>query len=198
MRAERPGIFCNSGPHAIALRLKISKNAASIAITITTCDKPTTAVEAGAIPPQKRPPVAVQHRLDDQNPATTGSGNVAATAEISPQTKAAFLAALENCKTVALELKQDSTSRAQGKGGFNVPSLFGLSLGAPYLHHGQASTLDELFTDPKWLAHAQAGNANFLVGDQAATQRADLINFLLSIDLDTPPFTVPAGANTCP
>ena len=29
-------------------------------------------------------------------------------------------------------------SAAQGAGGFNVPSLYGLSVGAPYFHHGQA------------------------------------------------------------
>src|SRR5262249_44758281 len=34
--------------------------------------------------------------------------------------------------------------RAEGRAGFNVPSLYGLALGAPYLHHGQAPTLDDL------------------------------------------------------
>jgi len=44
---------------------------------------------------------------------------------------------------------------------YNIPSLYGLALGAPYLHHGQAKTLAELFTDPKWSVHLRAGNAVF-------------------------------------
>ena len=34
--------------------------------------------------------------------------------------------------------------RAEGRGGYNVPSLYGLALGAPYFHHGQAKTLNNL------------------------------------------------------
>jgi hypothetical protein len=107
--------------------------------------------------------------------------------------------------TDALELK-DNATRAQGAGGYNVPSLYGLAVGAPYLHHGQAHTLQELFDDARWDDHLLAGNAVFLVGDpDAAQKKADLINFLLSIDaslefetdFDTR-FGIPTGWDGCP
>ncbi len=100
-------------------------------------------------------------------------------------------------KTDALEKKPDGT-RAQGRGGFNVPSLYGMSLGAPYLHHGQAQTLEELFTDPRWQNHLKAANPVFLSSGNAARDRVDLINFLLSIDASTPEQAVPAGFDLCP
>lgn len=91
-----------------------------------------------------------------------------------------------------LEVKSDG-GRAQGRGGYNVPSLYGLGLGAPYLHHGQARTLEELFTDAGFLAHAQSGAANFLLDEDANQQRAALVAFLLSIDATTAEIAVPAG-----
>jgi hypothetical protein len=99
--------------------------------------------------------------------------------------------------TDALE-KKDTGTRAQGAGGFNVPSLYGLAVGAPYLHHGQAATLAALFDDAAWAAHLVAGNAVFLVGDaDAATKKQDLINFLLSIDAATVEQNIPAGWDGC-
>jgi len=92
-----------------------------------------------------------------------------------------------------LESKPPGQGRAQGRGGFNVPSLYGLQVGAPYLHHGQAATLEELFSDLKWQAHWQAGSSTFLTGGNAATERADLISYLLSIDAQTTEVAVPAG-----
>lgn len=89
--------------------------------------------------------------------------------------------------------KKAAGTRAQGRGGYNPPSLYGLQVGAPYLHHGQAKTLDELFSDSKWVGHTQAGAANFLTGATAAADRADLVNFLLSIDGVTSEIAVPAG-----
>jgi DNA-binding beta-propeller fold protein YncE len=88
-----------------------------------------------------------------------------------------------------------TSNRAQGRGGYNVPSLYGMSLGAPYLHHGQAMTLDELFTDTKWQTHWQAGAANFLAGASAAQDRKDLVNFILSIDGSTTEQAIPANFN---
>lgn len=87
-----------------------------------------------------------------------------------------------------------TTSRAQGRRGYNVPSLYGLQVGGPFLHHGQAKTLDELFSDGKWGTHWKAGNLNFLSnGTTAAAERQDLINFLWSIDASTQEQAVPAG-----
>jgi hypothetical protein len=82
---------------------------------------------------------------------------------------------------------------AQGRRGFNVPSLLGLSLGAPYFHNGGPVDLDTLLTD--FDAHTQAGNPNFL---PTAEQRADLVAFLLSIDETTAPFAIEAGTVLCP
>jgi hypothetical protein len=80
--------------------------------------------------------------------------------------------------------------RAQGRAGYNVPSLYGLALGAPYLHHGQAATLDALFTDSRWAFHTSAGNANFGVTLTDPAKLQDLISFLWSIDAEQPEFDV--------
>jgi hypothetical protein len=98
--------------------------------------------------------------------------------------------------TDALEKKADG-SRAQGRGGYNVPSLYGLSLGAPYLHHGQAATLEDLFSDPKWVNHLRAANPVFLTTGDPEQQKRDLISFILSIDASTPIFDIPLGFDAC-
>jgi YVTN family beta-propeller protein len=95
--------------------------------------------------------------------------------------------------TDALEVK-DNGSRAQGEKGFNVPSLYGLALGAPYLHHGQARTLGELFTDPKWAGHLQAGNAVFV---PTPSEIDDLVAYLLTIDADAEELATPSGFDVC-
>jgi DNA-binding beta-propeller fold protein YncE len=92
--------------------------------------------------------------------------------------------------TNALEVKPDA-SRAQGRGGYNVPSLYGLALGAPYLHHGQARTLHELFSDPAWQDHLQAAEPTFTMD---ATELDQLVSYLLSIDLDTNEVALPPTA----
>ena len=102
----------------------------------------------------------------------------------------------DTAATDALEVRSAGVSpanRAQGRGGYNVPSLYGLQVGAPYLHHGQAKTLEDLFTDAAWVTHTQAGAANFLTGGTAPQDRADLINFLLSIDTSTVEVPVVTG-----
>lgn len=86
--------------------------------------------------------------------------------------------------------------RAQGEvSGYNVPSLYGLQVGAPFLHNGQAKTLEELFSDAKWNLHLLAGNNVFAPNTQ---QRQDLVNFLLSIDASTAEATAPSGSDKCP
>jgi DNA-binding beta-propeller fold protein YncE len=98
-----------------------------------------------------------------------------------------------------IERKADGT-RAQGAGGYNIPSLYGLALGAPYLHHGGAATLIDLFTDPRWSAHLRAGNPTFLSPGTAdiAMKVQDLVNYLLTIDAHADEVTPPSGADTCP
>lgn len=94
----------------------------------------------------------------------------------------------------ALETKDDGQG-AQGKSGYNIPSLYGLAVGAPYLHHGGAKTLEELFSASEWQKHTEAGAANF---QPSAKERADLIAFLLSIDENQSEVDPPAGFEACP
>jgi YVTN family beta-propeller protein len=100
-------------------------------------------------------------------------------------------------KTGVLEVRTTG-ARAQGAGGYNVPALYGLSLGAPYLHHGQARTLDELFDDPKWQSHLLAANPVFLTTGDKQQQKRDLVAFLLSIDAATTEQALPYGFDGCP
>lgn len=106
---------------------------------------------------------------------------------------------LDAAKTDALELRPIAGSppgRAQGRAGYNVPSLYGLALGAPYLHHGQAATLPALFTDARWSFHTNAGNANMSVLLSQPGKLDDLVAFLLSIDATTPEFSMPSDATS--
>jgi len=99
---------------------------------------------------------------------------------------------------------QNALVPAEGRAGYNVPSLYGLALGAPYLHHGQAATLDELLANPLWDLHTNAGNANESVILAQPGKRADLIAFLLSIDASTAEIALPtdrvssASFDVCP
>ena len=95
----------------------------------------------------------------------------------------------------AEELRQNG-GNAQGVDGFNVPSLLGIGLGAPFLHNGAAQTLGDLLDpDGDHLSHLRAGNQIFA---PSATDVADLIAFLRTIDDSTATFTVPADQRFCP
>lgn len=98
--------------------------------------------------------------------------------------------------TDALELRPAAGAlvRAQGRAGYNVPSLYGLALGAPYLHHGLAPTLKDLFTNPSWEFHTAAGAANFPVILAQPGKLDDLIAFLFSIDATAPEAAIPLDA----
>ncbi len=95
----------------------------------------------------------------------------------------------------ATEVRQNGGA-AQGVDGFNVPSLFGVSMGGPFLHNGAAETLEDLL-DPTgdFGNHLRAGNQVFSPTDD---ELADLIAFLRSIDDQTETFAVPAGQTFCP
>jgi YVTN family beta-propeller protein len=109
------------------------------------------------------------------------------------------------------ELRADMTTIAQGDGnpagegrGYNPPSLLGMASGAPYLHGGQARSLEGLF-GPAFHEHARALAPNFLRESdpkQVNQQIADLVQYLLSIDEDTEPLAIPAagasGGLLCP
>jgi YVTN family beta-propeller protein len=98
----------------------------------------------------------------------------------------------DDAATAAIEQRPspDGFLVAEGRAGFNVPSLYGLALGAPFLHHGQAASLEELFTDPSWQLHTNAGNANFSVTLSEGNNLEALISFLWSIDAAQPELSV--------
>lgn len=104
----------------------------------------------------------------------------------------------DTATTDALELRPAAGAlvRAQGRAGYNVPSLYGLALGAPYLHHGQAPTLEDLLTNSAWQFHTNAGNANFSLTLAGAGKVDDLVAFLLAIDAAMPEIAVPTDAAT--
>ena len=146
---------------------------------------------------QAQPPIP----LDGSGPAEPGVG--AGLNTPPPQVSCVlrnvgtFGVPLNATATDALEIKNGAAApflRAQGRGGYNIPSLYGLALGAPYLHHGQAATLADLFSDTKWALHRDAGAANA----PNAQQTKDLIAFLLSIDAATPTIDPPTGHDACP
>ena len=84
------------------------------------------------------------------------------------------------------EVRQDGTTLAQGPMGFNVPSLFGLSLGAPYFHAGNARTLEEVLDSATFARHHQALAPGFLEAASSSDDPVkDLVAFLLSIDENT-------------
>ena len=95
-----------------------------------------------------------------------------------------------------VELRSDGVTAAQGNEpdgkGYNVPSLLGMSTGAPYLHAGQVRTLEALFSEP-FAGHFRAINPAFLAASdpQRAEKVSQLIQFVLSIDNDTPTIAIP-------
>jgi hypothetical protein len=109
------------------------------------------------------------------------------------------------------ELRADMSTVAQGDGnaagagkGYNVPSLLGLTTGAPYLHAGNARTLEALLSST-FATHHRALAPNFLAETDpyaVQTQVDDLVQFLLSIDETSEYPAIPepgaAGGSLCP
>jgi YVTN family beta-propeller protein len=89
-----------------------------------------------------------------------------------------------------LEIRDNAAaSTAFGVNGFNVPSLLDINYHSPYLHRGQAQTLEEVFM----LHGLGPGGSGFpptttIQTQLTAVQRADLLAFLKSIDGTTPHF----------
>jgi hypothetical protein len=79
-----------------------------------------------------------------------------------------------------------------------------MAAGAPYLHGGNARTLEGLFGDT-FKVHFRALAPNFLAEsdpDYVAGQVNDLVQYLLSIDEDRKPLDIPeagaSGGSLCP
>jgi YVTN family beta-propeller protein len=89
-----------------------------------------------------------------------------------------------------LEIRDNAAaSTAFGRNGFNVPSLLSVNYHAPYLHRGQAQTLEQVFP----LHGLGPGRSGFppsttIQSQLNASERADLLTFLKSIDGTTPHF----------
>jgi cytochrome c peroxidase len=66
---------------------------------------------------------------------------------------------------------------ALGGLGFNVPSLLSIRYHAPYLHHGEAQTLDEVFP-----LHALGASGQTIASTLSSGEAADLLAFLNAID----------------
>jgi len=109
------------------------------------------------------------------------------------------------------ELRADMSTPAQGDGnpagegrGYNVPSLLGVAAGAPFLHAGNARTLEAVFSDT-FAQHHQALAANFLTETNSSERErlvAALVQYLLSIDEEAAypalPGTGSSGGSLCP
>jgi YVTN family beta-propeller protein len=141
-----------------------------------------------------QPAIAVEDATGPAEPAAVPIGQVACVL----RNVGTFGLPGDIAGTDALEQRFAAGSfvRAQGRAGYNVPSLYGLALGAPYLHHGQAPSLDELFVDPRWSFHTNAANANFSVVLGQAGKLDDLVAFLLSIDATTEEIAIPTDPAT--
>ncbi|MFO0839861.1 MAG: thrombospondin type 3 repeat-containing protein [Phycisphaerae bacterium] len=79
-----------------------------------------------------------------------------------------------------IEIRNNATT-ALGAAGFNVPSLLGVGFTPPYFHHGSAATLEAMFS-----THVLgAGTIETTIN---ATDRANLLEFIRSIDANTTTF----------
>jgi hypothetical protein len=80
-----------------------------------------------------------------------------------------------------------AASTSFGVNGFNVPPLLSINYHAPYLHRGQAQTLEEVFPLHGLGPDGEEFPPMTTIQNQlTAAQRADLLVFLKSIDGTTP------------
>jgi hypothetical protein len=81
--------------------------------------------------------------------------------------------------TNPLEIRDNAAaSTAFGVNGFGVPSLLSINYHAPYLHRGQAQTLEEVFP----LHTLPAAGGATIAATLNASEQADLLVFLRAID----------------
>ncbi len=180
-------VTCHGGAGwSVSRRFYTPSSAVNSALATTPFDPPTT----DSFWPPQTVQISKQPAAADDTSAAIGPNEVACVL----RNVGTFGIPRATAATDALEKKADG-SRAEGRGGFNVPSLYGLAVGAPYFHHGQAKTLEEIIGDPKWLTHLRAGNSGFT---PTTRDGQDLVNFLLSIDAATVEQPIPANFDACP
>ena len=87
---------------------------------------------------------------------------------------------------VSNEIRANAAANTQARGvlGFNVPSLISVFASAPYLHSGAAASLDDVLGN---VTHRTAGRADHVDLLGVPAFRRLLVQFVRSIDRDTPP-----------
>ena len=87
---------------------------------------------------------------------------------------------------VSNEIRANAAANTQARGvlGFNVPSLISVFASAPYLHSGAAASLDDVLGN---VTHRTAGRADHMDLLGVPAFRRLLVQFVRSIDRDTPP-----------
>jgi YVTN family beta-propeller protein len=92
--------------------------------------------------------------------------------------------------TDPIEIRDNAAAAiALGADGFNVPTLLSINYSAPYLHRGQAQTLEEVFPLHGLGPNGQAFPPTTTIANTlSAQQQSDLLVFLKSIDGTTVPF----------
>jgi YVTN family beta-propeller protein len=98
----------------------------------------------------------------------------------------------------------DATNDPKAAIGYNVPSLIGVAAGAPFMHAGNARTLEALL-DQTFADHTRALAPNFLLESDpnvVQKQKDELVQYLLSIDEHKPTIALPQpgaqGGALCP
>jgi len=91
---------------------------------------------------------------------------------------------------VSNEIRANNAANVQARGalGFNVPSLISVFNSPPYLHSGAAASLDDVL---KNVTHRTAGRVDHADILSSPLLRRFLVQFLTSIDRDTPPILNP-------
>jgi cytochrome c peroxidase len=92
--------------------------------------------------------------------------------------------------TDPIEIRDNAAAAiALGADGFNVPTLLSINYSAPYLHRGQAQTLEEVFPLHGLGLQGQVFPPTTTIANTlTAQQQSDLLVFLKSIDGTTVPF----------
>jgi hypothetical protein len=152
----------------------------------------------GSFPPQINPPSAADHSAHLRSAgAADGTINcVLRAVGTFPSQLGADQAGIAPAGVRVREVRDDMQTPALGAMGYNPPSVVGLAASAPYLHAGNARTLEELFTD----AFAAHSGAYVMMGQfpgmgNRATLIHQLVAFLLSIDDTTAAETPPQMIN---
>ena len=135
------------------------------------------------------PELSRRQELDDQH---TGLHPAAAATEVVDAQLVRFLCRVGTFDPALFtdgmsnEIRANNVANVQARGvlGFNVPSLISVFASAPYLHSGAAASLDDVVEN---VTHRTAGRADHADILNSPLLRRFLVQFLKSIDRDTPP-----------